>query len=77
MSERSIHKRLAQLESRVAQLQQAVRKGDRPAKNWRRTIGAYTDDAGMQAILQEAMRLRESDRQRARGKRSERRQPRR
>jgi hypothetical protein len=35
-------------------------------KDWRRTIGAFTDDEGVKGILQEAMRLQEIDRQKAR-----------
>ncbi|MCI0361736.1 MAG: hypothetical protein L0211_24895 [Planctomycetaceae bacterium] len=68
MSARTIQQRVAHLEARVAELQEEVRAARLSAKDWRRTIGAFTDDAGMQAILQEAMRLREADRQKARPK---------
>jgi hypothetical protein len=59
----SLKKRLEILESRVDQLQGEInvaRSGKE--KDWRRTIGAFTDDEGMQAILHEAIRLREVDR---------------
>lgn len=65
MSRPTIEQRVASLESHVAELQAALQK-QRPAKDWRRTIGAFTDDAGMQAILQTALRLREADRKKAR-----------
>ena len=34
----------------------------RKTKDWRQTIGAFTDDEGMKEILREAIRLRELDR---------------
>jgi len=37
-------------------------------KDWRRTIGAFTDDEGMKRILRDALRLREADRKKARSK---------
>ncbi len=75
MSNRTIQQRLAHLEARVAELQEEVRAARRSAKDWRRTIGAFTDDAGMQAVLHEAMRLREADRQNARAKKTGQRKP--
>ena len=65
MTRLTIEQRVASLESHVAELQAALQK-KRPAKDWRRTIGAFTDDEGMQAIMQEALRLREADRKTAR-----------
>jgi hypothetical protein len=76
MPRATIEKRLDELESRVAELQAAVR-AKQPAKDWRRTIGAFTDDAGMQEILNEAMRLREEDRKKARATKPSKRKPRR
>ena len=52
----------------MAQLQEEVRAGRRADKDWRRTIGAFTGDAGMLDILRQAMRLREQDRKKARAK---------
>ncbi len=40
----------------------------RKIKDWRRTIGAFTDDEGMKEILREAIRFRELDRKKARSK---------
>jgi hypothetical protein len=72
----SFEKRLEELESRVDQLQNELRAAQRPAKDWRRTIGAFTDDAGMQEILREAMKLREADRRKTRVKRQSKRKSR-
>jgi hypothetical protein len=73
MARQSVEERLALLESRVAELQAALQVEQRPAKDWRRTIGAFTDDLGMQKILKAAMRLREEDRMKARAKKPTRR----
>ena len=70
MASGTLEMRIQQLESRVDQLQEELRAAGRPAKDWRRTIAAFTDDDGMQAILHEAMRLRESDRKRTRPQRT-------
>jgi uncharacterized protein (DUF433 family) len=35
-------------------------------KDWRRTIGMFTDDPGMQELFRDALRLREEDRKRTR-----------
>jgi hypothetical protein len=76
MPRQTVEERLAHLESRVSELQAELRAKNRPKKDWRRTIGAFTDDPGMQQILQEAMRLREADRAKARGKKTAKRKPR-
>jgi hypothetical protein len=39
---------------------------DERAKDWRRTIGMFTDNPGMKELFAEAMRLREADRGKAR-----------
>jgi hypothetical protein len=75
MPESSLEERVQRLESNVQQLQAAL-KDQATAKNWRRTIGAFTDDKGMQEIFKEAMRMRELDRKRARTKKSAKRKPR-
>ena len=68
MSALTIEQRLVKLEARVMELQNELRAVKRPAKDRRRSIGAFTDDTGMQEILREAMRLREADRKKARAK---------
>jgi len=65
----ALEKRVRALESQVAQLQvelRSVRKAK--PKDWRRTIGAFTDDEGMMGLLAEALRLRNSDRKKTRPK---------
>jgi hypothetical protein len=67
MSIQSIEKRVALLEDQIGQLREELRsaRGQKP-KDWRRTIGAFTNDDGMLDILRDAMRLREADRKRTR-----------
>ncbi|HUE70015.1 MAG TPA: hypothetical protein VMP01_03930 [Pirellulaceae bacterium] len=62
MIQPSLEKRVESLEAQVAEL----RARPNAPKDWRRTIGAFTDDAGMLEILKEAMRLREADRKKVR-----------
>lgn len=65
----SLEKRVEKLESQVAELQTELRRAKgKPGKDWRRTIGAFTNDDGMKELLLEAMRLREADRKKARSK---------
>jgi hypothetical protein len=60
----SLKHRVEALEARVDKLQgELISSRSGKEKDWRRTIGAFTDDEGMQAILHEALRLREIDRQ--------------
>ena len=63
MAQRTLEERVAALEQQVAELQAAFANGAR-VKDWRRTIGMFTDDPGMQEIFKEAMKLREEDRAR-------------
>jgi hypothetical protein len=76
MPRQTLENRVAELESRVTELQSELRASSPGKKDWRRTIGAFTDDAGMKEILKEAMRLREEDRQKSRPKRIAKRKPR-
>lgn len=66
MTGSSVESRLENLESQVSQLQEELRSIRGAKKDWRRTIGAFTDDAGMQNLLKDAMCIREADRQQAR-----------
>ena len=59
------------LEERVAVLEQELsvlksRRGNGREKDWRRTIGVFTDNAQMKELFAEAMKLREADRRKAR-----------
>jgi hypothetical protein len=63
----SLEDRVESLEIEVAALRDAIHaREDRNPKNWQKTIGAFTDDEGMQQILRDAMQLREADRKKAR-----------
>ena len=68
MASQNLEERVESLETQVAQLHDELRSVRTRQRDWRRTIGAFTDDEGMQEILREAMRLREADRRKARSK---------
>jgi hypothetical protein len=63
----SLEQRIAALEKDVADLKalQPNKAGARQ-KDWRRTIGMFTDNPGMLEIFEEAMKIREADRREAR-----------
>jgi hypothetical protein len=60
----SLERRVATLEKEVAELKS--QRGTARDKDWRRTVGVFTDNPGMQELLAEAMKLREADRRKAR-----------
>ena len=63
----TLRDRVESLEIEVAALRDAIHaRGDRNSMNWQKTIGAFTDDDGMQQILRDAIQLREADRKKAR-----------
>jgi hypothetical protein len=69
MDSSNLEERVARLESEFQGLRAEVGAAPGPeGKDWRRTIGMFTEEPGMQAILQEAMRLRATDRRRAKRK---------
>jgi hypothetical protein len=78
MATQNLEQRVEILESQLGKLLGDVR-ASKPAwsKDWRRTIGAFTDDEGMQQILRDAMRLREADRKKFRATRTSKRKSRR
>ena len=65
MAKSSLEERVIALEREVAELKVSSKNGT-SGKNWRRTIGMFTDDPEMQRLFEEAMKLREADRARAR-----------
>jgi hypothetical protein len=69
----SLEERVAALERDVARLKASDANGS-PRKDWRRTVGMFTDDPEVQRLFEEAMKLRAADRARAR--RTPRRKPR-
>jgi hypothetical protein len=56
----AIEQRVAVLEREVSALKS--QRGNGHVKDWRRTVGMFTDNPGMQELFAEAMKLRESDR---------------
>jgi hypothetical protein len=61
--------RVAQLEAQVKELRLEVRSSrEQGTKNWRRAVEKFADDEDVQSILQEAMKLRQADRERTREK---------
>ena len=70
----SLERRVKNLETQVDELQGQLRAVQK-VKDWRRTIGAFTNDEGMQQILRDAMRLREADRKKVRAKNKTKRKP--
>jgi hypothetical protein len=64
MRQSAVEKRLSNLETRVSELDRKVSEPAQ-AKDWRRSIGAFTDDPAMQAVFAEALNIRAADRARA------------
>jgi hypothetical protein len=67
MPQNDLRERVAELEKQVAELRAelaSVRQA--PEKDWRRTIGMFDGDEGMRELFDEAMKIRDADRRRAR-----------
>ena len=60
----SLEERVTALEHELSELK--ARQGKTPAKDWRRTIGVFTDNAEMKELFAEAIKLREADRRKVR-----------
>ena len=76
MASGSLEKRVAQLELQVAKLQSELSTSPpKHGKDWRRTIGMFTDDPGMTEIFEEARKSREADRRKTRPSATKRRKP--
>ena len=67
MTNLTLDERVAALEQQVAELKAQGVNG-RDQKPWLRVQGAFAGDEGMKEIFDEALKLREKDRQRARGR---------
>jgi hypothetical protein len=63
----ALGQRVAVLEEELAGLK--ARRGSGRVMDWRRTVGPFTCNPGMKYIFAEAMKIRESDRRKARSKR--------
>jgi hypothetical protein len=66
MSIQTLQKRLTILEAQFDKLRKEV--DSNKAKSWQRAIDKYGGDEDLQAVFSAAMKLRESDRERARRK---------
>ncbi len=62
----SLEQRITALEKEVADLKALQSKNGVHKKDWRRTIGMFTDNPGMLELFDEAMKVREADRKKAR-----------
>lgn len=60
----TLEERVAVLEQELAGLKSRQAKGRE--KDWRRTVGMFTDNPGMKELFAEAMKLRDADRKQAR-----------
>ncbi|MGO9467877.1 MAG: hypothetical protein ACLQIB_27325 [Isosphaeraceae bacterium] len=65
MPRATLEQRVAELERQVAALL-ASDGGTARAKDWRRTLGAFTGDDLMKQIFAEGRKIREAERKRAR-----------
>lgn len=61
----SLEQRIAALEKEVADLKDLQPQNGVPKKDWRRTIGIFTDNPGMLELFDEAMKIRAADRKQA------------
>ncbi|HVS38705.1 MAG TPA: hypothetical protein VMS17_24325 [Gemmataceae bacterium] len=64
MKRLTIEQRVAALEHELSELK--ARRGNGQPKDWRRTVGVFTDNPGMKGLFAEAMKLREADRRKSR-----------
>jgi hypothetical protein len=64
MSPLSLEQRVAVIERELLELK--AERGNGRVKDWRRTVGMFTDNPGMKELFAEAMKLREADRRKAR-----------
>jgi hypothetical protein len=64
MAQKSIEKRIETLESQMEEIRDQL-VGGSGTRDWRRSIGAFTDDDDMLQLLRDAMKLRDADRKAA------------
>jgi hypothetical protein len=67
MTIKALEQRIASIEAELAELKRKVTE-PQPQRDWRKTIGAFSGDDGMMEIFEEARKLREADRAKARNK---------
>lgn len=65
MTIKALEQRLTAVEAELAALKRRVTEA-RPERDWRKTIGMFTNDEGMKEMFQDALKLRAADRAKAR-----------
>jgi hypothetical protein len=68
MTIKALEQRLATVEAELAELKRKVEQPS-PRRDWRRTIGMFTDDEGMKEMFRDALKQRQLDRAKTRGSR--------
>jgi hypothetical protein len=69
MSQPTLEERVAALDNQVARLENLLRPGAEPGPDeWKLTLGMFANDPIMKEIDEEARKIREKDRERARKK---------
>jgi len=67
MSQETLEERVAALEKEVARISDLLRPGTEPGRDdWKSVVGMFGDDPIMKEIDEEARKIREKDRERAR-----------
>jgi hypothetical protein len=67
MPQHSLEERVTALEQEVARLTRQKQPGDEPGRDdWKSTVGMFANDPIMKEIDEEARKIREADRRRAR-----------
>ena len=64
MKKQNLEERVALLEQKFAELESSLNGGY--TRDWRRTFGMFTGDEGMKRVDEEARKIRERDREKAR-----------
>ena len=68
MNPLTIAQRVAVLQQELSELK--AQRRQEHVNDWRRTVGIFTDNPGMNELLAKAMKLREADRRKARRRQS-------
>jgi hypothetical protein len=66
MASATLEERVAQLERRVDRLEQVKPTSRASERDWRSTVGMFRGDAVVKEMIDEALRMREEERRRAR-----------
>ena len=67
MARTTLEARVARLEAQIVRLSDEVRAGGQRAdEGWRRAVDLFAGDEDLRSVLEDAMKLREAERRRAR-----------